>query len=126
MAGVAGARFMLRGLRMAGDHGHLDRGDLQVELVDDFASLQVDHHELLVLGVRHVGHGVRDLEDGAGLLPLLLLLPRFDGRDLDGDLTGLLVDDVELAVVGQHQGLALRPAGQGAEPVGGAQVHGLQ
>ncbi|MCV7468611.1 hypothetical protein M3D09_001280 [Micrococcus luteus] len=114
----------LHGLRLAGDHGHLDRGELQVLLQDGLTGLQVDGHELLGLRVGDVGGVPGHLQDRAGLLPLVLLLPRLDHRVLGGDLTGLLVDHVDLAVVGQHDRGAVLGAAERAEPVGRAEVHG--
>ena len=72
----------------------------------------------------HVGESVgAHLHRRCRGLPFLRLLPGPNHLDGTDGLAGFLVQDHQVAVIGQDHRFALRPAGQGPEPVGGAQVH---
>ena len=100
------------------DHG-------QVQLAVDLAAGDVDHRELLGLGVDHEGGAVGHRHHRAGLLPVVRLAPLLGHRDLVEDVAGLGVQDVQLAVGGEHEGLAIRSAIQRPEPVLGSEVDDL-
>src|SRR5699024_1807030 len=106
---LAGSRGHLV-LPGGGAGGHLDlvRHDGQVELAVDLAAGHIDHGERLRGGIDDERGAVGDVHHRAGLLPLHGLGPFPRHRDLVEHLTGLGIEDVQLAVGGVGLDLVVR------------------
>ena len=113
------------GLRVTGHDGKLQGCLGQVEAVQDGAGFDVDDVQFFRRGISHVGEAVgANLDHGTGLLPFLRFFPGLHDVNLVDDGAGVRVQDVQLPVVGQNQGFAVRTAGEGTEPVRGSEIHG--
>src|SRR5690625_977562 len=96
----------------AGGHGDLVRGVRKVVAAHHRA--HADPHRVQPAGGRvgHVGHAVNHVQGGTGLLPVVGLLPGGgDGYPVQLG-AGVLVEDAQGAVGGEHQGLTAGAAAQ--------------